>query len=518
VLIHGVQTTAELDWPYDPDHFRDIAQAQTIRDGSWRQDPFYRGESVWYNPMLAATVAAISYLTGQPVHSVYTRAGAYLNIAAPLAFYVLVVRLIGPAVALASLVGFLFVVQGPTWAAPTYSPWFFASVFAQPFFYLTLAASYSALETDRWWRYALSGVLLGFTFLAHMAPAMMAGACILVFATHVVVAEKRSFAALAGRLALIFGLALLFSLPFLWSIAGHYGLRIKNPVPLLWSDPQVAEDRWRAVWMMLTPRGPLHTMILLGVVAMAMGRVSRRAVVIVTAWLGASIGFFAYSTYAAGGGRRFLPPIVPAHHFLVYERAVEMILFGLGVFLVAAGIGRMAWGALHRRFPTHGLPPTTDAVLGVLLAAVVWTTYPSFLTRDAFGPDRDTARAGYTTRELRDMQPWIRSNTGPLDVFLTSDSACLSIVGPAGRKCVLAPLFFSNPYVDWNQRRIAHQAMWDALVAEDCRTFREHAYAYGVKYVMTVETRTPPVPAGRCGLMSTSFKGSNWQIYRAFRF
>jgi hypothetical protein len=50
VLVHGVQTTADLEWPYDPDHFRDIAQAQTIRDGGWRQDPFYRGESVGITP------------------------------------------------------------------------------------------------------------------------------------------------------------------------------------------------------------------------------------------------------------------------------------------------------------------------------------------------------------------------------------------------------------------------------------------------------------------------------------
>jgi hypothetical protein len=157
-------------------------------------------------------------------------------------------------------------------------------------------------------------------------------------------------------------------------------------------------------------------------------------------------------------------------------------------------------------------------VFAVFLIVIVWQGYPVFLARDAFKSDRDTARAGYTTKELREMQPWIRGNTSPLDVFLTSDSACLSIVGPAGRKCVLAPLFFSNPYVDWNLRRTAQQAMWDALMADDCQTFRLHAYAYSVRYVMTVETRTPPVPPGRCGLTPTSFEGSNWRIYRAFRF
>jgi hypothetical protein len=27
-----------------PDHFRDIAQAQTVRDGHFLSDPYYRGE------------------------------------------------------------------------------------------------------------------------------------------------------------------------------------------------------------------------------------------------------------------------------------------------------------------------------------------------------------------------------------------------------------------------------------------------------------------------------------------
>jgi hypothetical protein len=148
----------------------------------------------------------------------------------------------------------------------------------------------------------------------------------------------------------------------------------------------------------------------------------------------------------------------------------------------------------------------------------VLVNFPAFLTREDFRLTRDEARKRFATTELRELFPWIRENSTPTDVFLTSESACLSLVGPAGRKCVLAPVFFSNPYVDWNERRVAQQAMWDALTADDCATFRQHAYAYRVRYVMSVEGRTPQVVAGRCGLMPTNFPGTNWRVYRAFRY
>ena len=148
-LVTGIRTTFDLDWPFDPDHLRDIAHAQTIRDGAWLQDPFYQSEWVWYNPLLPGIIAGISYLTDLHVNVVAARAGAYLNIAAPLTFYLLVLRLTSSPTALASLVGFLFLVHAPTWAAPTYSPWLFGSAFAQPFFYLTLAEFHAASVSGR---------------------------------------------------------------------------------------------------------------------------------------------------------------------------------------------------------------------------------------------------------------------------------------------------------------------------------------------------------------------------------
>jgi hypothetical protein len=519
VLIHGARTTADLDWPPDPDHFRDLAQAQTIQDGGWLKDPFYREESLWYNPMLATILAAISSFTGRPIHVVGTRAGAYLNILAALTFYALVVRLANPAVALTSLVGFLFLIRGPTWAVPTYSPWLFASIFAQPFFYLTLLTYYEAVQSDRQWRFVLVGVLLGLTFLSHTAPAIVAGICILAVSSYRVVAGTHRFSTVAGEVALIVGLGVLVALPFLWSIVGHYQLRIKNPVPLIWRDPDLPPESWQTLWTLVSSRGWfVNIMIVLGLGAIVLGRIGRHAAVIVLVWLAATSLLFIYNHFLILRPTGFsFPPIVPAHHFLVYERAAEMVVVGLGLTLMASGIARISWRAIRLALPGASLQPITRGVYAAILVAIVWITYPTYLARAAFVQEPAAARRGFTTDELRAIVPWIRANSGTSDVFLTSDTGCLSVVGPAGRKCMLVPRFFSNPYVDWEARRAEHRAMWDALTADDCARFQEHAHAYRVKWVMTVESRTPQLPSGRCGLLPTTFPGTHWRIYRLSR-
>jgi hypothetical protein len=346
----------------------------------------------------------------------------------------------------------------------------------------------------------------------------LAGVSIAAVTGYRGVAEKVPARKLAAELALIVGPAILVALPFLSSIVGRYHLRIRNPVPLVWQDSAIPAALSQMAWDVMVSRWPVNIVILSGIAAIAWRRNSRRAAIMVLTWLGASVGLFVYNHYFVldASGQIALPLSVPAHHFLVYGRAGGMLLFGLGVSVIASGAGWMAWRSIRGRFGRARLEPMQHAVSLLLVAAIVWHNYPAFLARDAFGPERDLARSRFTTVELRTVTPWIRANTEPSDVFLTAESACLSIVSTAGRKCVVAPRFFSNPYVDWGARSVAGQAMWDALMADDCAGFRLQAYAYRVTYVMTVETRTPQVPPGRCGLRPTSFPGSSWRIYRAF--
>ena len=45
-LAVALRMTRDLPGAFDPDHFRDIAQAQTSRDGHPLSDPYYKGEWV----------------------------------------------------------------------------------------------------------------------------------------------------------------------------------------------------------------------------------------------------------------------------------------------------------------------------------------------------------------------------------------------------------------------------------------------------------------------------------------
>ena len=115
VLRHGVEATSTLDWPHDPDHLRDIAHAQNIAEGRLLDDPYLAGEWAWYNPLVPAITAGVATLTGQPVPVVHARFYAFLNVTAPLAFFLLLAAIAGPRAAVIGLAIYLFVVEDETW-------------------------------------------------------------------------------------------------------------------------------------------------------------------------------------------------------------------------------------------------------------------------------------------------------------------------------------------------------------------------------------------------------------------
>ena len=149
VLRHGVEATSTLDWPHDPDHLRDIAHAQNIAEGRLLDDPYLAGEWAWYNPLVPAITAGVAALTGQPVPVVHARFYAFLNVTAPLAFFLLLAVIAGPRAAVIGLSLYLFVVEDETWMWGSYSPHPFAANFAQAPFFLTLAAWWAGADTPR---------------------------------------------------------------------------------------------------------------------------------------------------------------------------------------------------------------------------------------------------------------------------------------------------------------------------------------------------------------------------------
>jgi hypothetical protein len=315
---------------------------------------------------------------------------------------------------------------------------------------------------------------------------------------------------------MVAGPAVIVALPFLISIVGHYHLGVRNGLPLIWTDPTLPADDWRPLAAMIGPRPLINSLMAVGALGLILGRARRLTALIIAAWTVFTIAFFTYNNYVVPNLRASgIPAMVPAHHFLIYERAVEMVLLGLGLTWMVATVVRLVQrlGGSLSASAAGGLERSLAAAA---LVAIVVYSYPAVAARDAFGYERDAAKLQFATPEIRSVIPWIRGHSAPSDVFLTGEGNCLSLVGPAGRKCVSAPRFFANPYVDWNVRDRERRALWDSLMHGNCERFQEQARANGVTYVMTVEGRTPSIQPDRCNVRDAGFAAAGIRIFRVF--
>jgi hypothetical protein len=493
VLINGIKTTAGVVWPYDLDQFRDIGMAQAILDHRYGTDHLYLGETIWYNPLVSAIVAAISSVGGITPPVVVTQAGAYLNLFAPIAFYVLVTYLFDRLVALAAVAGFLFAPIGdaPSWAAATYSPWIFSQNLAQGFFYLTLVASGKAMGSQQWRWHLIVGILLGIAFLGHTAPAVILGMIIFVGLLMNPVAQSQlqvRSVSVRKTVPLIFILVVAFivSLPFTFSILFHYHLRILNPVPSNWIYAPLAIDKFPDFL-----RGCLSwfgALAAIGLVVLISTRSARPGKIALFTWLVICCAALAVNEVQQMISPRLHLMFVPAHHFLFYLRAIENILFGVGLVWGCRFLARRLT-SLSRKRPDQVDHFRRAVEAGfVALAVVVFLAlaYPSYRARFDFTNARSQAVSFAERKAYLDAYHWIFANTKPVDVFLSLNGDLdLSIVGPADRKVVVTSQpEFSNPYVDWNWRfNIASQVV-DKLTSAPSDALPALA-ANGVNYIIT---------------------------------
>ncbi len=505
VLRHGVEATSTLDWPHDPDHLRDIAHAQNIAEGRLLDDPYLAGEWAWYNPLVPAITAGVATLTGQPVPVVHARFYAFLNVTAPLAFFLLLAVIAGPRAAVIGLSLYLFVVEDETWMWGTYSPHPFAANFAQAPFFLTLAAWWAGARYPSALSQVATGVLLGVTALAHTTPAVLAGGVIVIDALSRAWPSRRFelspdvWRPLRGMF-IVGATAVIVALPLLIPIAGHYGLIIQNPVPLTWIDRRMELQHWRAFTLELLGQWRINLPMLAGIAWLAAGRGSRRARIVLTALFVLATGCCVYTAWVVEWFRDRgidLPYVVPAHHFLLYARVTQAMLGGVGLAWLVSLVGSTSIRPRERRH----LPAVRAAVLGATLsvaAGIAVVQFPSFERRNDFHYHADIARTKFSAAQLQ-LYTWARG-TPASTVVLTSDRVGGSIIGPAGRKVVAVEPFFSNPYVS-HARLQARSAMWQALATGDCYAFDRLAGQYRVTHVVTQPGSTDAIAAGTCGLV-----------------
>lgn len=495
VLQQGLHAVSGLSWPCDVDLYRDIGFAQSMADGQLLADPLYRGEKLWYNPLVPGVIALGATLLGLPVHLAATQLGAILNLLAPIGFYLLVARLFDRKVGAAATLAFLFFNPGdfPSWTSATYSPWLFPGNFVQSLFYLGLLWLHRALSDGRWRSWLLSGLLLGLCFLGHTAPALLLGMLVLLGSAFGLRAAARRDGARSGirgmgRPLLLFLVAVVVSLPYTWVLLVHYGASVQNHEPSSWIYPRL--DLRALPELVASLFAPATGLALLGYVQVLVGRLRPRVRPLLLGWLGIAGALFAYSYvrqwYKINGTD--IPEIVPGYHFFFYLRALQSLFIGIAL----AQAGRLlAWiaasGAARLRpsLRTGAKDPMRElvALTGVLVLAF-GLGYPLFLDREDWTSERHKAQRLTPTVDQERLFYWIRGNTDPDEVFLASDHLSLHLLSPAGRKVVAMIPFFSNPFVPWQQRHEDRAALFTALFMGDREQFAPLQARYGVRYVL----------------------------------
>ena len=472
----GVRATADLEWPLETDLRRDIGTAEAMRLGHPLSDAAYAGEWLWYNPLTPWIVGTIAAATGQPTHTAYVRAGAWLNLLAPFALFVLVAALFEVQAAACTVVALVLLMPGrePAWLGATYSPWLLAMHFTQGLFYAALFLAWRLRSRGTMTDAMAAGGALGLVFLGHTAPALILGGSLLILLVdgcrksgwRVVVFRRRTIAFLLT--------AIVVAAPFLFSLV-HYAGIIQNHAVSSWTPDELSSGQfWGYIGGRLVPSW-IGVVALVGYVRLWRMR-STPAGQIVLAATASALFWFVYGSIASlttGSGFR-LPTLVPSFHFLYYARAFEAIAFGLGA------VSLVEW--MVTRGPRA---PKVALVLAALLPAVLLGAAMRNLDRYRTRPDFATESAGSRASVPHaDVRAFLLGSTGPGDVILADDWTALHIIVPLGRHVVAMNEFFSNPFVDLERRRADRDRMDVLLDQGDWPAFRELAGAYGVRYVL----------------------------------
>jgi hypothetical protein len=484
-FIQCFRTTQDLHWAADPDFDRDISYVQGTLDGRYGMDPSYAGEYLWYNPLLFSIETLFVKATGMPVHDVVTRAGAWLNMLGPIAFFIMAAWLLGIEVAIASTLSYLFLASGNIlgWGAATFSPWLYPVCFAQWMFYIDVLLCYKAFSTGKFSWFAGLGAFTGILFLGHTAPA------VLIVLIMVLLQAGNLFTALRGKDAsrtrqyLLQGaLALLAflitSLPLTWFVVGKYHLHSLNRDTFEYTEGIFILKNFPAMI-----KANLSVSLLVALIGFAWFRKNNRDILlrkILFAWLGLSVLLYCYSTLVAQLDWKYhihLPGTVPSFHYFFYVKALQSLFFGFGfIYLFRLALNRL-------------IPAITPARAGIaLLAAILVCTltyYPYYIRRDDFTVLRRQALDKQNEKDKVGAYDFIVRNI-PADkvILCPAGPSSLFPVMATGRKMVSTAFTFSNPYVDFIRREKDRNTMVDYLCTGQPTAAREIFPRYNVAYAL----------------------------------
>ena len=455
--FHRVRTVAGLEVPPDPDLLRDIGYIQGILDGNWFGDPVYAGEWRYHPPLVSALGALLYRLSGATeLPRFWLQAGPWLNLLAPLGFFLASRRLLAsaPAAAVGTAVFVVFngAISAP-WNAGGYTPWPFAPSIAQAVFFGAAWLIHARVASARWRDAVLIGVAIGLSFLAHAVPAVVLTAVVTAAGFAAQGLRLRTVAWLAAVAAAQLAVMMLLLGPILL----HYPDGMIHFGVALHSDWLMEKPLHRWVLVMNTP----------GLAALAVTLLLRRAAplgrttsAMLAAWIGVC-SLFLLRHYACPSGapegdaeapavcRVFL---VTVHHYHLYLQVAWTCLMGhAGWHLARLWAEKAPLGSMRLR-----------VALAAGLAAVLLLLGGYGLVRRSF--DRERRALAVASGGEMDLMAyrWMVAHTAPGARFAAElegdDGPMAFTVMAAGRSLVSSPVTFSNPYVRWDERDAERRA------------------------------------------------------------
>ena len=490
-FVQSYKTTHDLIWASEPDFDRDISFVQGTLDGHYGKDPSYRDAYMWYNPLLFSIETAIVKITGAAPNIVVTRAGAYLNLLAPISFFFMAVSLFGWEVALAAMLSYLFLVTGNFmgWGAATYSPWLFPVCFNQSFFYLNLFLCYKAFSTQRYFWFMLLGLAVGICFLGESAPAFLT---ILILASIQVsnivraLKEKKYVSIktffLQGLLAGSF--FILAAMPLLYYVVGKYKLHLINRATFEYTDGIFYVSHIKEMI-----RENISISLLVAIVGFVWfyKNVKQKLLrQIVFNWLIISIFMYCYATLVAWADSRYgihLPGTVPAFHYFFYFKALQSVFYGVGfLFLFSKALEWVGSKIKDNSFGSWLQSSKLLLVIAVLFCSLIY--FPFYVKRPDFVDYRQQAIEKQSDLDKMAVYQYILNHIPWDGVILCEKDPSLFPVMPAARKMVSTAFTFSNPYLDFQKREGDRINMLTYLRTGDENAAARLMKEYDVGYVL----------------------------------
>jgi hypothetical protein len=315
-----------------------------------------------------------------------------------------------------------------------------------------------------------TGLLLGLAFLAHTAAGVFLTLLVAMSTWFALMRSRLGQSSLASRLrpAVLVGVvATVVVLPFVVPLAQTYSFNIINRAPGAWQDTAVPltldavfGDR---------PYVPIRfALAVCGVVFLIRAR-QWTTVNLISSSFASALGLLLYCSAASEYGN--LVPLVPPYHFFFILRGLAWICLGAGLFALVMFAHR--WSARW----------SIDAIGTTLTLVALVALFPKYLGREAFTTAPAKSRV-FESSALPAAREWVRSHTAATDVFLASDVDALIIAGGSGRRVVSVESAFSSPYVDYDARARARDAMFSALLANNDEDFLTLRDRFGVRYVV----------------------------------